>query len=128
METYDSIKKAAEAVSGQVLLARRTLHSSPELSFEERETSRYVANCLREAGIRTQVYLEQKKFKQKMSYADKLGIPYAVLLGEDELREGKCSVKDLATGEQVTVTPEEAARRIAQGMAEKNRGAVILEK
>ena len=51
METYDSIKKAAEAVSGQVLLARRTLHSSPELSFEERETSRYVANCLREAGI-----------------------------------------------------------------------------
>ena len=83
---------------------------------------------LREAGIRTQVYLEQKKFKQKMSYADKLGIPYAVLLGEDELREGKCSVKDLATGEQVTVTPEEAARRIAQGMAEKNRGAVILEK
>ena len=59
---------------------------------------------------------------------DKLGIPYAVLLGEDELREGKCSVKDLATGEQVTVTPEEAARRIAQGMAEKNRGAVILEK
>ena len=87
-----------------------------------------VATCLREAGIRTQVYLEHKKFKQKMSYADKLGIPYAVLLGEDELREGKCSVKDLATGEQVTVTPEEAARRIAQGMAEKNRGAVILEK
>ena len=87
-----------------------------------------VATCLREAGIRTQVYLEQKKFKQKMSYADKLGIPYAVLLGEDELREGKCSVKDLTTGEQVTVTPEEAAQRIAQGMAEKNRGAVILEK
>ncbi len=87
-----------------------------------------VATCLREAGIRTQVYLEQKKFKQKMGYADKLGIPYAVLLGEDELREGKCSVKDLTTGEQVTVTPEEAARRIAQGMAEKNRGAVILEK
>ena len=51
METYDSIKKAAEAVSGQVLLARRTLHANPELSFEERETSRYVADCLREAGI-----------------------------------------------------------------------------
>ena len=51
METYDSIKKAAEAVSEQVLLARRTLHANPELSFEERETSRYVADCLREAGI-----------------------------------------------------------------------------
>ena len=86
-----------------------------------------VATCLRNAGIRTQVYLEQKKFKQKMSYADKLGIPYAVLLGEDELREGKCSVKDLTTGTQVTLPPEEAARLIAQGMAEKNQGPVILE-
>ena len=75
----------------------------------------------REAGIRTQVYLEQKKFKQKMSYADKLGIPYAVLLGEDELREASAP-SGLGHREQVTVTPEEAARRIAQGMAEKNRG------
>ena len=87
-----------------------------------------VATCLREAGIRTQIYMEQKKFKQKMGYADKLGIPYVVLLGEDELREGMCSVKDLATGVQVTVSPEEAARRIAEGVAEKNRGAIILEK
>ena len=86
-----------------------------------------VATCLRDAGIRTQIYLEQKKFKQKMSYADKLGIPYAVLLGEDELREGKCSVKDLATGTQLTLPPEEAARLITQGMAEKNQGPVILE-
>ena len=39
-----------------------------------------------------------------------------------------CSVKDLATGVQVTVSPEEAARRIAEGVAEKNRGAFILEK
>ena len=62
-----------------------------------------------------------------MSYADKLGIPYAVLLGEDELREGKCSVKDLATGTQLTLPPEEAARLITQGMAEKNQGPVILE-
>ena len=87
-----------------------------------------MATCLREAGIRTQIYMEQKKFKQKMGYADKLGIPYVVLLGEDELREGMCSVKDLATGVQVTVSPEEAARRIAEGVAEKNRGAMILEK
>ena len=87
-----------------------------------------VATRLREAGIRTQVYMEQKKFKQKMSYADKLGIPYAVLLGEDEIAAGKCSVKDLTTGVQVTVTPEEAAALIGAGAAEKARGAVILEK
>ena len=87
-----------------------------------------VATSLREAGIRTQVYMEQKKFKQKMSYADKLGIPYAVLLGEDEIAAGKCSVKDLNTGQQVTVSYEEAAAIMKQGMAEKNSGAVILEK
>ena len=113
------LNPALPTAPADALVLPMTANAGPAIS---------VATCLREAGIRTQVYLEQKKFKQKMSYADKLGIPYAVLLGEDELREGKCSVKDLATGEQVTVTPEEAARRIAQGMAEKNRGAVILEK
>ena len=87
-----------------------------------------VATRLRGAGIRTQVYMEQKKFKQKMSYADKLGIPYAVLLGEDEIAAGKCSVKDLTTGVQVTVTLEEAAALIGAGAAEMARGAVILEK
>ncbi len=86
-----------------------------------------VATTLREAGIRTQIYMEQKKFKQKMSYADKLGIPYAVLLGEDEINAGLCSVKDLTTGQQVTVAPEEAARIILQGMEERNKGAIILE-
>ena len=86
-----------------------------------------LATGLREAGIRTQVYMEQKKFKQKMSYADKLGIPYAVLLGEDEIAEGTCSVKDLSTGQQVTVTAEEAAALITQGIAQKNTGSIILE-
>ena len=86
-----------------------------------------LATTLREAGIRTQVYMEQKKFKQKMAYADKLGIPYAVLLGEDEIAAGKCSVKDLSTGQQVTVTAEEAAALIAEGMKKRNAGALILE-
>ena len=87
-----------------------------------------LATGLREAGIRTQVYMEQKKFKQKMSYCDKLSIPYAVLLGEDEIQAGLCSVKDLATGQQVTVTPAEAANLILKGIAQKNQGSVILEK
>ena len=74
-----------------------------------------------------QLYGEQKKFKQKMSYADKLGVPYAVLLGEDEIAEGKCSVKDMRSGEQVTVTADEAAEKILAGLA-ANNGPVILEK
>ena len=87
-----------------------------------------LATQLREQGIRVQLYCEQKKFKAKMSYADKLGIPYAVFLGEDEIAQGVCSVKDLATGEQVTETPAEAAQRIAAGLKEKNTGTVITEK
>ena len=86
-----------------------------------------LATQLRSKGIRVQLYAEQKKFKAKMSYADKLGIPYAVFLGEDEIAAGTCSVKDLSKGEQVTVTPAEAAALIKQGLAEKNAGTVIVE-
>jgi len=85
-----------------------------------------LAEALRSEGVRVQLYGEQKKFKQKMSYADKLGVPYAVLLGEDEIAAGKCSVKDMRTGEQITVTPAEAAAHIKAGLA--NNGPIILEK
>ena len=86
-----------------------------------------LATDLREQGIRVQLYCEQKKFKAKMSYADKLGIPYAVFLGEDEIAANACSVKDLSKGEQVTVSIAEAAELIKTGLAEKNSGTVIVE-
>ena len=86
-----------------------------------------LATELRAQGIRVQLYAEQKKFKAKMSYADKLGIPYAVFLGEDEIAAGTCSVKDLSKGEQVTVSAAEAAQLIKKGLAEKNAGTVIVE-
>ena len=86
-----------------------------------------LAQQLRSAGIRVQLYGEQKKFKQKMSYADKIGVPYAIFLGEDELNQGKCSVKDMRTGEQKLMTPEEAAAYILEGVSAKNI-PIILEK
>ena len=86
-----------------------------------------LAEALRSAGVRVQLYGEQKKFKQKMSYADKLGVPYAVLLGEDEIAEGKCSVKNMTTGEQQKLTAQEAAEHILKGLADAN-GPLILEK
>ena len=87
-----------------------------------------LATQFREAGIRTQLYSEQKKFKAKMTYADRLGIPYVVFLGEDEIAQGVCSVKELSTGQQVSLRPEEAVRLIQKGISERNRGSVILEK
>ena len=87
-----------------------------------------IAQSLRSQGVRTQVYGEQKKFKQKMTYANKLGVPYIVLLGDDEIAAGKCSVKDMRTGEQVTVSPAEAAELILADKRKAENAAVILEK
>ena len=86
-----------------------------------------LAESLRGCGIRVQTYAEQKKFKQKMSYCDKLGVPFAVLLGEDEIAQGKCAVKNMRTGEQVLLTALEAADHILAALA-ANNGPVILEK
>jgi histidyl-tRNA synthetase len=61
-----------------------------------------TAAALREAGIRTQIYTEKKKFKAKIGYADKLGIPFALFLGEDEINAGNVTVKNMKTGEQTT--------------------------
>ena len=85
-----------------------------------------LAEDLRSKGVRVQLYGEQKKFKQKMSYADKLGVPYVVLLGEDEIAAGVCSVKNMTTGQQVSLPAEEAAAHILAGLAENN-GPIILE-
>ena len=76
-----------------------------------------LAETLRSAGIRVQLYGEQKKFKQKMSYADKLGVPYCVFLGEDELAAGRCSVKDMRTGNQQTLSPEDACKLILDNLS-----------
>ena len=62
-----------------------------------------------------------------MAYANKLGVPFAVLLGEDEINEGMCSVKNMLTGEQVKLTPADAAAHIKAALAESS-GPVILEK
>ncbi len=75
-----------------------------------------LAEALRSGGLRVQLYGEQKKFKQKLAYADKLGVPFAVLLGEDEIAQGLCSVKNMGTGQQVTLPPMEAAEYIRQNL------------
>ena len=87
-----------------------------------------LSTTLRNAGIRAQLYGEQKKFKQKMSYADKLGVPYVVFLGEEELAAGVAAVKNMRTGEQVKLSPADAVAHIQAGLQELNQGAPILDK
>ena len=85
-----------------------------------------LAQALRAEGLKVQLYGEQKKFKQKMAYANKLGVPFAVLLGEDEINENVCSVKNMITGEQVKLSAKEAAAHMKAAL--QDNGPIILEK
>ena len=87
-----------------------------------------LATRLRAAGVRTQLYTEQKKFKAKMNYADKLGVPYVVFLGDDEIAGNVVACKDMTSGEQTTLPFDETLALIQSGLARRNEGAVILEK
>ena len=86
-----------------------------------------TATALRSAGVRTQVYFEEKKFKQKMSYADKAGIPFALIIGENEAAAGVAAVKDLTAGTQESMAPAEAGAKIAAALAARRGCAVIRE-
>ena len=86
-----------------------------------------LATQLRSAGVRVQLYAEQKKFKAKMSYADKIGVPFVVFLGEDEIQSGVVACKDMATGEQTKLEPAATIYRIKAGLAEREKGSVIVE-
>ena len=87
-----------------------------------------LATRLRDAGVRTQLYTEQKKFKAKMSYADKLAVPFAAFLGEDEVKEGVVSCKDMVSGEQTKLGFEETLARIQTALEARRRGTVIQER
>ena len=75
-----------------------------------------AATVLRAAGVRTQLYAEERKFKQKLSYAGKLGVPFAVIIGEDEQSGGLVAVKDMRSGTQETMTGAQAAERIGEAV------------
>jgi len=87
-----------------------------------------AATALRDAGVRTQIYAEQKKFKAKIGYADKMGIPFVLFLGEDEIAAGNVTCKDMTTGIQKTAPLSEILPELKQALLEKNSGPVILEK
>ena len=85
-----------------------------------------LATGLRNEGVRVQLYTEQKKFKAKMNYADKVGVPYVVFLGEDEVKEGVVACKDMKTGEQTKLDFQGTLERIREGLTKRNEGPVIV--
>ena len=79
------------------------------INFGERE----AAHCLRlaaearRAGIATEVYPDSTKMKKQMSYANALQVPFVALVGETEMAEGTVTLKNMQTGEQQSVTPQQ---------------------
>ncbi len=63
---------------------------------------------LRAAGVSAEIYPDSAKMKKQMAYANATGVPFVAMVGESEMAQGKMALKDMATGEQMVVTPSEA--------------------
>ena len=84
------------------------------INFGERETAYClpIINKVRENGIRAEIYPDAVKMKKQMSYANAKLIPYVVLAGEIEINAGKVTLKNMETGEQQLLTPEELVEKM----------------
>ena len=71
-----------------------------------------IGTSLRNNDINTEVFLEDKKFKAKLKYADKLSIPYVIVIGEDEIKNNKVTLKNMVSGEQETISLEEVIQKL----------------
>ena len=115
----DYLNPAMNTSPADVLILPMTEDLSAAVTF---------ATALRSAGIRAQLYGEKKKFKAKMTYANKLKVPFVVILGEDELRGGLYSVKNMSTGEQHALTLEAAVAEISDAVRANRNVPVILDR
>ena len=116
LSEQNMLNDAAGASPADVLIVPMTAELEPAVR---------LATALRAQGIRTQLYTEQKKFKAKIQYADKLSIPYVAFLGEDEIASGTVSLKDLRTGEQQSLTVSEAAAAIRADIAQRAGNTIL---
>ena len=79
------------------------------INFGDKETAYClpIISQVRKAGIRAEIFPDATKMKKQMSYANAKQIPFVVLAGENEMADGKVTLKNMQTGEQLLVTPEE---------------------
>lgn len=83
------------------------------INFGEKETAYClpIVAAARKAGIRTEMFPDKAKMKKQMSYANAKNIAFVALAGESEIQEGKITLKNMTSGEQELVTPEELINR-----------------
>lgn len=100
LNELNAIKETQKSIA-KVLIAPMT---------ENIERALEVSKILRDNGINTEVYLEDKKIKAKFKYADHLQIPYVIIIGEDEIENKTVSLKNMENGEQQTISLDEAIK------------------
>jgi histidyl-tRNA synthetase len=71
-----------------------------------------IARKLRQAGVSTEFYFDEAKLPKQFKYADKKGIPWVVICGEDEVKKGTVVLKDMRTGEQEELKQEQLVERM----------------
>lgn len=87
--------------------------------MEDFNKSIEVATTLRNAGINAQIYTNNAKIKNQFKYASRLNIPYVIVIGEDEVKQNKVTIKDMTTGEQTTETIEEVIEKLSNEVKKK---------
>ncbi len=81
-----------------------------------------LAQAFRRAGLKAMLYFEPRRLEAQLRYAHQKGIPFVAILGPDEEARGVVTVRDMGSGEQRTLPPEEAARWIRQSLGGKGDG------
>lgn len=121
------IERILVAMEDAGLLASAAITTTQALvtlfSADTVATSFALAQALRAAGVRTEVYTEPKGLGQQLSFANKKGIPLAFIVGPDEAARGEVTLRDLRSGEQVAVPLAEAAAQALARLAEEEASA-----
>lgn len=86
-----------------------------------------VSKVLRDAGIKTEVYFADVKFKNKMAYANKTGVPFVAILGEDEEKNQVVALKNMTTGEQETVSLDMLAQTVSTLLTKRPIDTVVCQ-
>jgi histidyl-tRNA synthetase len=73
-----------------------------------------ILSSLRESGIPAEIFPEAAKLKKQLDYANRKKIPYTILVGENEMKEGMLTLKDMQTGEQKLMTLEQVKEKMAK--------------
>lgn len=82
------------------------------MSENEIEYASRIGAYLRQEDINTDMFLEDKKLKAKFKYADKLHIPYVIVIGEEEVKNETVTLKDMESGNQETLKLDDVIKRI----------------